>query len=125
MASSSTTWRASARSRPAKLRQLIDAAPFEADRALKEGLVDKLGYRADALDDVWQRAGTTHDLVDLQDYANDDKRPRSSGDVIALVRATGTITSGSGDGGLLDDDAQATRRGRRRRPRFGRAEART
>jgi protease-4 len=93
---------------PAKLRQLIDAAPFEADRALKEGLVDKLGYRADAMDDVWQRAGTTGDLVDLDDYANDDKRPRSSGDVIALVRATGTITSGSGEGGLLGDDSQAT-----------------
>jgi len=93
---------------PAKLRQLIDAAPFEADRALKEGLVDKLGYRADAMDDVWQRAGSTHDLIDLQDYANDDKRPRASGEVIALVRATGTITSGSGDGGLLGDDSQAT-----------------
>jgi protease-4 len=93
---------------PGKLRQLIDAAPFEADRALKEGLVDKLGYRADAMDNVWQRAGTTHDLIDLQDYASDDKRPRSSGDVIALVRATGTITSGSGEGGLLGDDSQAT-----------------
>jgi protease-4 len=93
---------------PARLRQLIDAAPFEADRALKEGLVDKLGYRADAMDDVWQRAGTTRELVDLQDYANDDSRPRSSGDAIALVRVTGTITSGSGDGGLLGDDSQAT-----------------
>ena len=92
---------------PARLRQLIDAAPFEADRALKEGLVDKLGYRADAMDDVWQRAGAASDLVDLQDYASDDKRPRPSGEVIALVRATGTITSGSGEGGLLDE-AQAT-----------------
>jgi len=91
---------------PARLRQLIDAAPFEADRALKEGLVDKLGYRADAMDDVWQRAGAASDLVDLQDYASDDKRPRPSGEVIALVRATGTITSGSGEGGLLDE-AQA------------------
>lgn len=93
---------------PVKLRQLIDAAPFEADRALKEGLVDKLGYRADAMDEVWQRAGATRDLVDLQDYAGDDKRPRPSGDVIALIRVTGTITSGPGDGGLLGEDSQAT-----------------
>ena len=93
---------------PVKLRQLIDAAPFEANRALKEGLVDKLGYRADAMDDVWQRAGATRDLIDLQDYANDSKRPRPSGDIIALVRATGTITSGPGDGGLLGEDSQAT-----------------
>ncbi|CAN5699037.1 S49 family peptidase [soil metagenome] len=93
---------------PAKLRQLIDAAPFEADRARQERLVDKIGYRTDALDEVWQRAGETRELIDLEEYANDDKRPRPSGDVIALVRATGTISSGSGDGGLLGDDAQAT-----------------
>ncbi len=94
---------------PARLRQLIDTAPFDSERVLKEGLVDKLGYRNDAMDAVWQRAGsTTGELVDLQDYANDDKRPRSKGDVIALVRATGTITSGPGGGGLLGDDVQAT-----------------
>jgi len=93
---------------PAKLRQLIDAAPFDADRARQERLVDKIGYRADALDEVWQRAGETRELIDLEDYANDDKRPRPSGNVIALVRATGTISSGPGDGGLLGDDSQAT-----------------
>jgi protease-4 len=94
---------------PAKLRQLIDAAPFESERAKKEGLVDRLGYRTDAMDDVWQRAGSTRELVTLQEYGNDDKRPRGSGDVVALVRATGTIVSGSGSsGGLLDDDSMAT-----------------
>jgi len=91
---------------PAKLRQLIDAAPFEAERARQEGLVDKIGYRSDAMDEVWQRAGATRELVTLAEYAGDDRRPRSGGDVIALVRAVGTITSDSG-GGLLDDDSQA------------------
>jgi protease IV len=91
---------------PAKLRQLIDAAPFESERAHKEGLVDKLGYRTDAQDEVAQRAGT-RELVTLQEYGN-DKRPRPSGQVIALVRAIGTITSGSGGGGLFDDDSRAT-----------------
>jgi protease-4 len=93
---------------PSKLKQLIDAAPFESERARKEGLVDKLGYRADAMDDVWQRAGSTRELVTLSEYG-DDKRPRPSGAVIALVRAVGTITSGPGDdGGLLGDDSHAT-----------------
>jgi protease-4 len=93
----------------AKLRALIDSAPFEAERALKEKLVDKLGYRADAMNEVWKRAGSTRDLVTLQEYAGDDKRPHAtSGDVIALVRATGTITSSTGGGGLLDDDTGAT-----------------
>jgi protease-4 len=83
---------------PAKLRELIDSAPFEAERALKEKLVDKLGYRADAMAEVWKRAGSTREQVTIQEYAGDDKRPRaSSGDVIALVRATGTITSSTDD----------------------------
>jgi protease-4 len=93
---------------PARLRQLIDAAPFEAERAKTEGLVDRIGYRSDAMDEVWQRAGATRELVTLGEYAGDDRRPRAGGDVIALVRAVGTITSGSGEGGLLDDESQAT-----------------
>jgi protease-4 len=91
-----------------KLRALIDSAPFEAERALKEKLVDKLGYRADAMNEVWKRAGSTRDLVTIQEYAGDDKRPHAtSGDVIAMVRITGTISSSTG-GGLLDDDSGAT-----------------
>ena len=42
---------------PAKLRQLVDAAPFDSGRAKQEGLVDRIGYRADAMDEVWQRDG--------------------------------------------------------------------
>ncbi|MBV8392124.1 MAG: S49 family peptidase [Alphaproteobacteria bacterium] len=92
---------------PAKLRQLIDAAPFDSERARMEGLVDKVGYRADAMDDVWQRAGRTRDLATIEDYANDPRRPKSRGDVVALVRASGTIVSGSGSAGPLDDSALA------------------
>src|SRR6185312_4015327 len=77
----------------AKLRQLIEAAPFDSERARVEGLVDKVGYRADAMDDVWQHAGSTHDLVALSDYAADDRRPAARGSVVALVRISGTIVS--------------------------------
>ena len=42
------------------------------------------------------------------DYANDDRRPKPTGDVVALVRASGTIASSQGGGGLLDDDVVAT-----------------
>jgi protease-4 len=89
---------------PNKLRQLIDAAPFDTERARAEGLVDKLGYRADAMDDVWQRAGKTRELVSLSDYAADDRRPTKRGDVVALVRVSGAITSGSEGNSPLDDD---------------------
>ncbi len=92
---------------PVKLRQLVDAAPFDSERARLEGLVDRVGYRADALDEVWQRAGATRDLVTLSEYAADDRRPKPGGDVVALVYASGAIISGPGGNGLLDDDSQA------------------
>jgi len=59
------------------------------------------------MDEVWQRAGSARELVTLAEYAGDDRRPKPTGDVVALVRASGTIASGEG-GGLLDDDVVAT-----------------
>ena len=91
-----------------RLRQLIDAAPFDSDRARQEGLIDRIGYRADAMDEVWQRAGSTGELVTLAEYAGDDHRPRPIGDVVALVRVSGAISSSQGGDGLLDDGAVAT-----------------
>lgn len=91
----------------AKLRELVDAAPFDSERAKQEGLVDRIGYRADAMEEVWQRAGSsTREMVTLSEYASDDRRPKPAGEVVALVRANGAISSS--DGGLLDDDAVAT-----------------
>ncbi len=91
-----------------QVRRLVDSAPFDSERAREEGLVDRIGYRGDALEDVWQRAGAVRDLVSLADYAGDETRPKPRGDVIALVRVNGPIVSGSrGDGGLLDDDVMA------------------
>ncbi len=91
-----------------KLRQLIDQAPFDSERARAEGLVDRIGYRADAMNEVMQRAGTTRDVIALDDYASDGARTKTRGDVVALVRASGTISSSSAGGGLLDDDSGAT-----------------
>lgn len=93
---------------PLQVRRLIDAAPFDPERAREAGLIDRIGYRGDALEDVWQRAGTARDLISLSEYAGDDARPKPRGDVIALVRVSGPIVSGaSGDGGLLEDDVIA------------------
>jgi protease-4 len=93
---------------PARVRQLIDAAPFDSERAHQEGLVDRVGYRTDAMNEVQQRAGSTQDIVGFADYANDKAAPRAKGEVVALIRASGTISSSSGGGGLLDDDTGAT-----------------
>ncbi len=93
---------------PAKLRQLIDSVPFDSEKARQERLVDRIGYRADALDDVTTRAGKSRTLVTLSDYANDPSRPKPRGDTVALVRITGAIMSGSPNRGPLDDDNIAT-----------------
>jgi protease-4 len=93
----------------AKLRALVDAVPFDAEHARQEKLVDKIGYRADALEEAYKRADNkTKDLTTLSDYASDEARPKPHGDVIGLVRVSGAITSGSVAGGALDDDNVAT-----------------
>jgi protease IV len=93
---------------PAKVRQLIDSVPFDAERARQEKLVDRIGYRSDALDDMWARVGKSRNLVTLSDYANDGARPKPRGETVALVRITGAIMSGSPNRGPLDDDSIAT-----------------
>ncbi|MBS0519688.1 MAG: signal peptide peptidase SppA [Proteobacteria bacterium] len=92
---------------PAKLRQLFDTTPFDSERARAEGLVDKIGYRADAMNDVWQRAGRMRDLVSLSDYADEDWHAQARGDVIGLVRVSGTIVSGSVGDSPFNDDLRA------------------
>jgi protease IV len=92
---------------PAKLRQLIDAVPFDSERARQENLVDKVGYRSDALDEIATRAGKARDLISLADYAADEARPKPRGAVVALVRVSGAIASGPGSDSPLDDDVVA------------------
>jgi protease-4 len=94
------------RLQPDRLRRLIDSTPFEADRAHREDLVDKLGYRDDALEEVSRRAKTRR-LVSLSDYAADDARPKPQGEVVALVQVSGPIVSGGGPAGPLDSDTMA------------------
>ncbi len=88
-----------------KLRQLVDGIPYDAERALAERLVDKLGYRVDALAEASKRAGSRRQLVGLAEYAGDSARPHPNGEVIALTRISGAIMSGTGEAGPLDDDA--------------------
>jgi protease-4 len=90
-----------------QLRRLIDSAPLESEQARRDGLVDKIGYRTDALEDVYQRANGKRDLVTLTEYAADETRPRARGEVIALVRASGAIMSGGGESNPLEDSSMA------------------
>jgi protease-4 len=90
-----------------QLRRLIDEAPLESEQARRDGLVDRIGYRTDALEDVYQRANGKREVVTLAEYAGDETRPKARGEVIALVRASGVIMSGGGGSGPLEDEAMA------------------
>ena len=88
----------------ARLRQLVDSAPFHAERAKQEGLVDRVGYRSEAIDEALKRGGDGKEMVSLADYAAGDHRSKTRGDVVALIRASGAITSDAAGAGPLDDD---------------------
>lgn len=93
---------------PAKVRQLIDSVPFDSEKARQERLVDRIGYRNDALDEMTTRAGKDRTLATLADYADDPGRPRPRGDTVGLVRISGAIMSGSPNRGPLEEDNAAT-----------------
>jgi protease-4 len=90
-----------------RLRELVDAAPLDPDKARAEGLVDKVGYRADAMDALWQRAGKTRELITLDEYSSEEPRRKPGEPVLALVRLTGAIVSGTSADDPLDDSASS------------------
>ncbi len=92
---------------PKRLRELVDAAPFDSERAKAEGLVDKVGYRADAMDAVWQRAGKAREMVTLDEYSTDESRRQPSRPVLALVQLNGAIISGTAGDNPLDNNESA------------------
>lgn len=84
---------ADARHMPAdKVRALYGKGPFLASEALSAGLVDKLGYRDDAMSDL---GGDDSDEVDVADYAA--HAPKGKGTRVALITGEGTIQRGEAD----------------------------
>ena len=81
----------------AGVRALIDQGPLLADEAKATGLVDRLGYRDEALDKARERAGPGAELVALSRYLDGAGRPHRSGLKIALIYATGLIVADGGE----------------------------
>src|SRR2546422_5778660 len=75
-----------------EVRRLADRAPLLADEARDAGLVDRVGYRDEALAQAKKRAGNGAELLYLAKYA---KRARKSGKgrpaTMAVITATGAI----------------------------------
>ncbi|MBV9969231.1 MAG: signal peptide peptidase SppA, partial [Xanthobacteraceae bacterium] len=87
---------ASRRLEEAEVRGLMDRGPFLADEAKAAGLIDRIGYRDEALARVRERAGADAELVRLGHYLDNAGRPHDSGAKIALIYATGVIRQESG-----------------------------
>lgn len=101
---------AAAQARGLEVRTLVsdlESSPQFADAALREKLVDKLGYDDDAKDAAVKRAGDNAKSVTLAQYwkATQDANEFGNGGRVALIEASGEIVDGTlGHGGLMGSD---------------------
>jgi protease-4 len=93
---------------PDSVKALIDRGPFLADDAKNQQLVDRIGYRDEAVARLHEKAGSGAELVGLSRYLRGAGRPHDSGPAIALIYGTGLITRGGGSGNSLAGDDEAT-----------------
>src|SRR5205085_11321916 len=89
---------------PDRVKALIDKGPFLADDAKTEHLVDRIGYRDEAVARAHERAGSGAELTSLSRYLRGAGRPHTSGPTIALIYGTGLISRGGSDNALAGDD---------------------
>ncbi|MBV8889958.1 MAG: signal peptide peptidase SppA [Alphaproteobacteria bacterium] len=89
-----------------EVRSAIDRGPFFADEAQQAHLVDRLGYRDEAVARARERAGSGAELVSLATYLDDAGRPHESGPAIALIYGTGLIQRDASSGGLLAGEGE-------------------
>jgi protease-4 len=86
------------------LRALIDRAPLFANEAEAGHLVDKLGYRDEAIAAAERRAGGGATLVAMSRYLDHAGRPNDRGVKIALIHGDGLITRKGTGGSLIDEN---------------------
>src|SRR5271170_2201009 len=90
----------------AQVTALIDRGPLLASEALAARLIDRIGYRDEALARVRARGGSGAELVSLSRYLDGAGRPHDSGPTIALIYGTGLVTAGGGTPTPLLDNAE-------------------
>jgi protease IV len=99
----------------AEVRKLIDRGPFLAAQALKEGLVDELGYRDEVYAQARKRAGKDALLLHLIRYQRSRalaerarKIPAARQRCVALVYASGPIRRGRSGRGPVGGGAMGS-----------------
>lgn len=79
---------------PDAVRVLTDRGPLLGREAQAAGLVDRIGYYDEALDQSLEQAGSEAEAVDAAEYLAGAGEPHKEGKVIALIQAQGTIVRG-------------------------------
>ncbi len=79
---------------PEEVKALIDRGPFLGKEAVDAGLVDKLGYRDEAYDEVKKRAGNDAELLYAWKYLGRAGRPHDQGKKVALIFGVGSVVRG-------------------------------
>ena len=92
-----------------RVGELIDRGPFIADEAKEAGLVDRIGYRDEAIAAARAKAGSGAEFQSIARYLEGAGRPHDSGPVIALIYGTGMITEGGGTSRLLGNEELSAR----------------
>lgn len=93
---------------PEKVKALLGNGPFLANEALSAGLVDKLGYRDEALAAA-AGEGAKPEEVDVGDYAERLPAP-AGGTKVALIIGSGAIHRGDGGSPFGEDEGFAAER---------------
>jgi protease-4 len=94
----------------AQVTALIDRGPLFADEAKDARLVDRVGYRDEAVARVHEKAGSAAELVSATRYLKSAGRPHDSGEKIALIYGSGLITEGGGKSAPLFGDTELSAR---------------
>ncbi len=76
------------------IRELVDNGPYLASEARDAGLVNRLGYLDEFLEDVVERAGEGAKVVSFGRYLAGAERPNAEGPKVALIFGSGSITGG-------------------------------
>jgi protease IV len=80
----------------AVVREAIDRGPLLADEARRARLVDRLGYRDEALAEARAHARSGAELTGLTTYLDHAGRPHREGATVALIYGTGLIARNAG-----------------------------